>query len=100
MRAVANGTFFARPRGENGYQPRHKTHRKYQKPVFGRLQSKNEDVEEEIKVIRMHPEHKHSLILFIGHDGLGDMRVMHLFGGETPPGHQKEHAWHQNSGGG
>ena len=78
MRAVANGTFFARPRGENGYQPRHKTHRKYQKPVFGRLQSKNEDVEEEIKVIRMHPEHKHSLILFIGHDGLGDMRVMHL----------------------
>ena len=35
-------------------------------------------MEEEVKVIREHPDHKHSLILFLGHDGLGDMRVMHM----------------------
>ena len=54
-----------------------RTHITWRKPMFGRLQSSNDDVEHEIEVIRNHPAHCDSVLLLIGGDGLFEMRAEH-----------------------
>ena len=68
---IANGTYFKRPL----YQPPHAQHLTYRPPIWDRLQSKNEDVEEEARIMREHPAHRHSILMFVGGDGLAIMRL-------------------------
>lgn len=69
--AIEQGTYFKRP----NYDPRYAQHLTYRPPIWNRLQAKNEDVEEEVRIFRAHPAHKYSKILFCGGDGLSIMRL-------------------------
>ena len=62
----------------NNVPPKYgKTAFKFQTPVFGRLQSSNEDVEQEMDVFRSDVYHKETLVMFAGGDGLSTMRLEH-----------------------
>jgi hypothetical protein len=54
-----------------------KSHITWRKPIFGRLQSSNDDVEAEIDIIRAHPAHCDSVLIMLGGDGLTEMRAEH-----------------------
>ena len=71
LAGIASGTYFRRP----AYTPGYTQHMTYRPPIWDRLQSKNEDVEEEVRIMREHPAHRHSLIMFCGGDGLAIMRL-------------------------
>jgi hypothetical protein len=69
--AIQAGTYFTRP----NYTPLVAQHLVYRPPIWDRLQSKNEDVEEEVRIMRVHPAHRHSIVMFCGGDGLAIMRL-------------------------
>lgn len=71
--SIAAGTFFHRP----NYKPEHAHELHYHEPIWDRLQSSYEDVEAELKIMRAHPMHKHSLFMLVGGDGLAVHRLNH-----------------------
>ena len=71
---IAADTYLDRP----DYQPLHASQLTYRPPIWDRLQAKYDDVEDEVKIFREHPAHRHSHILFCGGDGLAIMRLNFL----------------------
>ena len=69
---TANGTLFERPAVRPGYV----AHLTYGEPIWGKLQSSYEDVEDELNEIRS--KHLDKKILFVGGDGLSILRINHL----------------------
>lgn len=73
MHAAANGTLFERP----AVKPVYLAHVEYASPpIWNRMQSSYEDVEEEVNVMRN--QHLDKRILFVGGDGLSIIRLNHL----------------------
>jgi len=70
---IKAGTFFTRPT----YQPPVAQHLEYRCPIWGKLQSSNAHVRDELDVIRGHPAHIHSRYMLIGGDGLAITRINH-----------------------
>lgn len=71
LTSIAAGTYFKRP----DYQPFHAQHLTYRPPIWDRLQSKHDDVEEEVRIFQRQAAHRNSLVMFVGGDGLAVMRL-------------------------
>ena len=72
MRKTAAGTLFDRPEHAAGWKP----HIVFGRPMYGVLQSKNEDVEYEMDYLKR--QCQGSMIMFAGGDGLTMMRMNSL----------------------
>ena len=72
LNATAGGTLFSRP----PVNPAYVAHLTYHPPMWGVLQSSNDDVEAELNVMRN--AHLDKRILFVGGDGLSILRINHL----------------------
>ena len=72
LRKSADGTLFQRPHIVTPYV----AHLEYHEPIWGCLQSSNDDVKTELDVMRK--ANKGKFILFVGGDGLSIIRINHL----------------------
>jgi hypothetical protein len=80
MARARTGTLFERP----VYIPEFgATYQRYQRPMFHVLQAKYEDLEYEVNEIRKSSFATNSLVVFIGMDGLGIMRMNHTLAAKS-----------------
>ena len=81
MRAAAVGRLFTKSNRPPSYG---KTHMRIHRPMFGKLQSSEVDVEEEVEIMRAHPDHAKSAAVFACGDGLWNMRLNTLVQEDHP----------------